>query len=123
MILEDQVIGQNVNELERCRDKIQSQLTVHYEMKPNGCNIRSYAKLIKNGVHLKYYQGLEQKCQSSNVIKPIKVEDKIVYNNKGILNKISKFYTNLYSSNTTSTPKIDDYLNNIDLPKVSGKEM
>ena len=123
MILENQIVGQDVNELERRRDKIQSQLAVHYEMKANGCNIRSRAKLIKHGIHSKYYQALEQKRQSSNVIKSIKVEDEIVYDDKDILNEISKFYTNLYSGNTISTPIIDDYLNNIDLPRLSGKEI
>ena len=96
---------------------------MHYEIKANLCNIRSHAKLIKDGVHSKYYRGLEQKHQSSNVIKSIKVENKIVYDNKDILNEILKFYTNLYSSNTASTLIIDDYLNNIDLPKLSGNKM
>ena len=82
MILENQIVGQDVNELERRRDKIQSQLAVHYEMKANGCNIRSRAKLIKHGIHSKHYQALEQKRQSSNVIKSIKVEDEIVYDDK-----------------------------------------
>ena len=107
MILENQIVGQDVNELERRRDKIPSQLTVHYKMKANGCNIRSRAKLIKHDIHSKYYQALEN----------------IAYDDKDILNEISKYYTNLYSGNTISTPITDDYLNNIDLPKLSGKEI
>ena len=117
-IEDNQLKGLNFIELECQRDSIQAKLARHYEITANGYNIRSRVKIMKDGIHSRYFRGLEQKRQSNNVIESLKVQNNLVSNDKLILDEISKFYTKLYSENRNCTNETKRYFENIDLPKL-----
>ena len=70
IITEYHIRGETTANLEYQRDILQSKLVKYYKLKSEGIGVRSRAKWISEGEkNSKYFLGLEQQRQSSNIIK------------------------------------------------------
>jgi exonuclease III len=100
--------------------ELENRLSNIYDEKARGAQIRSRAKWVSDGEkNTKYFLGLEKKHQTQNIINEILQENNILTESDDILGAMCDFYENLYSSNSTSNEKIDEYLNDIDVNKLS----
>jgi hypothetical protein len=73
--------------------------------------VRARAHWIDEGErNASYVLKLEKKHQSQNAINKLIVRGKCLNENQEILNTLSSYYDNLYSSNHIAINKIDQYL-------------
>ena len=101
-----------------CRRKnVQAELNELYKTKTEAAYIRSRAKWIEQGEkNTSYFLNLEKQHQNSNrITELIDKKGNVVQNDKGILNLVTDFYTNLYTSIEPNQSNIDDYLSDLRL--------
>jgi len=99
------------------RCTLESELDVLYTNKAKGAQIRSRAEWTEQGEkNSKYFLGLENSRQKTNVINAVNMGGKEETSTTGIMKCISEFYGTLYKSDCISDECIDRYLSDIVLP-------
>ena len=107
------------------KKEIESLLQNYYDKKSKGYYVRSRAKWINEGeTGSKYFLNLEKQRQNNNVIKRVKNQKgEILQREDEILNEISNFYTDLYTSTCVPSSDICEYLSGIEnLQKITNFE-
>ncbi len=98
---------------------LQNQMNTIHDEKSKGNIIRSRIKWIEEGEKSSsYFLKLEKIRQSGNVIKTTQTEKGVSHSQEDVMNDIKDFYTKLYSSSNITKDKVDEYLNNIQMPKI-----
>ena len=103
-------------EIKNCKDELESL----YNIKTNGCIIRSRANYIEFGErNSKYFINLEKRNQKRKVIKKLITENgDIVTNGNEILDEEKRFYQKLYSSCKPDDCNLHELLIDVDAPKL-----
>ena len=116
-----------IKNLEKQRDELSPEDTDHrkilenelsdiYNEKVIGARIRSRAKWYEQGEKSsKYFMGLENRHQSSNVIRALNSDGTTFYDDKNLLETISSFYEKLYTSKSPDMDKIETYIHETNL--------
>ena len=111
-------INENVIELNNEKSTIETSLNDYYQKKAEGIQIRAKAKWVEMGEKSnQYFLGLENKTQSDNVIRKVKIGNNTYTKNVDILRETEHFYKTLYSSTNVNMHEIDNYLNTINIPR------
>ena len=94
--------------------------------KAKGAQVRSRVKYIDEGEkNTKYFLGIEKITSSNNTIHELKQHNNNIVDPLKILSEINSFYTSLYKKDEqvdTSDDSVDNFLKNINCPKLSTYE-
>ena len=106
---------------------IKKELEIFELEQARGAQIRSSIKSIEDGEKCtKYFFALEKHMSQINTVKKLKTADGIISNETEIVNKIGEHYEKKYNTSNKSyefvSKKLDEYTENIDLPKLSEEE-
>ena len=98
-------------------------ITMH---KTRGTQVRSKVKFIEEGErNTRYFLGMEKSRGDQNTIHELKLNNSTIINPLDILHEIKLYYTKLYAKDVhvdDSFNSLEDYLKNIDYPKLSNEE-
>ena len=101
-------------------------LLVELKEKVRGVIIRARARWYEHGEKSsKYFLNLEKRNQVKKHIRKLQINDYLTSNPSAILWEAKRFYMNLYQSGVKDADRdslIDDFLNNLELPKLSDNE-
>ena len=100
--------------------ELKSYMDNFYDKKAKGIQIRARANWVQKGEKsTRYFLGLENKRQSSNVIRGLKnKEGNLLESDQDILNEMTEYYKNLYSEKPITDESIHDYLQNAHVPNI-----
>jgi len=103
---------------------LESKLNKILDFETNGLIIRSRCRWAEEGEKsTKYFCNLEKRtCEKKNIHRILSDDASVIISDpKTILDRISKFYENLYSQDvvTNQSDKFDDFLNPLDIPQLS----
>ena len=114
--LEDIELSNSENRNISDRENTEKEINNLYAYRAKGAKVRARAHWIDEGErNTSYFLKLENKHQSQNAINKLIVRGKSLNENQEILNALSSYYENLYSSNYIAINEIDQYLKNIKL--------
>jgi hypothetical protein len=117
--LEQKIDKVNLVCLKSKLDSLKKNHMAHLKTLSNGAYIRSRAKYVEEGDRpTLFFLNLEKQHQVNNKISKLVSNNKIITNQTLILNTCANFYQDLYKSQKPSVPKINQYLEKIELDHI-----
>lgn len=116
---------QNVEDTLNEYDALKAEVNTIYEQKGKAAMFRSKCRWIEKGERpTKYFFNLEKQNYKRKTITELRLEDeKILFEESGILNSMEDFYYNLYKSKgSLSEAELHQFTSDLSLPKISDDE-
>ena len=121
--LYDQSTRENDETTEEELLNVQQELNTYYKKLCDGARVRARVTQFEEGeTNSKYFLGLEKRNGVKQSISSLRIGGKIKYDKCTLLKFVKKYYSNLYKSVECNDSFIDEYLTNIDTPRLSDIE-